>query len=189
MRALTLGLVIVGISYQAHGSPLVAAYSSVVDDVAEEVTFFAEFDGIPDFSGSGFTPNELQYNIDPTSSLAGSGVDVGAGPLPPEAVTFFCSGLPTTCPVWTLNFQGAASGSVPFEVNGTVFQFTASFAQLNTTTGDFTYMIEDASFNSVRHQLFGTSGVSHVVPEASSALLLGLGLIGLSFSKRSIFRA
>ena len=112
-------------------------------------------------------------------------------------VTFECeagNGTPPICDqglmdVFQLPDQSTPTGQTSFTVTGSLFEMTAPFSLLNTLNGDFTYSIEDGTFNTVGQVLFGTSGQDYVVADIPSAIstipipaaiwLFGTALVGM----------
>jgi hypothetical protein len=107
----------------------------------------------------------------------------------------FATDLGPTAGVLGVLADGSLVGTVPFAVNGTTLEFTASFSELDDPDGEFNYHLSDLpltgpSPSSAQLLLFGTSGQEHLAvaphpaPEPGVLTLLGVSALGAVVFRR-----
>ena len=136
----------------------------------------------------------IQFDIDPDSTLPGSGVIInGSVTVGPAFRTLTCAvlGVPTGFPECSSGLFGSGHrqvsyGTTSYNITGPLLTFTAPFSMLNETDGAFTYAIEDGPGGQVRALYLGTSGQTHVggVPEPATIGPFTLGGLMASVSTR-----
>ena len=184
--------------------PNIIEYGSIINNTTEEVTFSVLYDGSPDFttilggSDPDYTYQQvLQFNVDPDSTIPGSGSNRGHT-VTPAMRTLACdasNNIPGANTCWEFAFSvhdlvgiiPSTIGTLPFSVVGNLFELSAPFDLLNLGSNPtFTYSIEDGAPNtSIRNVFYGTGGQHYVepfvnaVPEPATIWLFGTALIGL----------
>lgn len=185
IRSLALIALFVGVfSGQAHAGLSIVSQSIQVDRADQEVAFQLTFNHAPNFStydSFGRPQDSFQYEIVPNATTSIDtlpflsinavvrGDEIGTGHTVPIRNGIAGGSDPNPAS----GGWGPVRANVPFTLTNNTLSFDASFAQIGTTNGAFSYRVFTTNYGST------VSLVESVSVPLPAALPIGLALIGL----------